>query len=82
MEIKQLIEKLEELSQNDNEQTREEISKMLSDLLNNGYDELEPQIRCWVGDLMGMDEIEGRKEPKILHMSIEKVKEILNKLKE
>ena len=31
---------------------------------------------------MGMDEIEGRKEPKILHMSIEKVKEILNKLKE
>tara|TARA_Y100000310_G_C20423519_1_gene687834 strand:+ start:545 stop:814 length:270 start_codon:yes stop_codon:yes gene_type:complete len=82
--ISRLIKKLEQLTCKDCEKIREEIAEICSKFLNEEfgtYQKLDGEIKDLIDELGVMDEIEGRKESKILHMKVEEVKQILKRLK-
>ena len=82
--IGKILKKLKELAKKDNEKTREEIEKLCHRILNEEFYEYMVQdcaVQDVIDELSVMDEIEGRKEPKILHMPLEEVKKIFDDLK-
>ncbi|MFH1376642.1 MAG: hypothetical protein ABIH25_03310 [Candidatus Woesearchaeota archaeon] len=82
--ISKLIEKLEDLIQNDSGKIREEIAEICSRFLNEefeAYKKLNGETQDVIDGFSVMDEIEGRKEPKILHIEIDEIKQLLQKLK-
>ena len=82
--INSLIEQLEDLVKKDTEKKREEIAKTGHKLLNEYFEEwmtYSPDMSCIANDLFVMHDIEGRKEPWILHMPIDNVKSILRNIK-
>ena len=52
-----------------------------SKILNKNYNKLKAEIADVVDDLFVMDEVDGFKEPKILHIEVTEVKRLLQKLK-
>ena len=82
--ISKIVKKLEELTHNDAENVREEIAELCSRFLNEEfevYKKLNGETQDIVDEFSVMDEIDGRKEPKILHIKIDEIKQILRKLK-
>ena len=82
--IGKILKKIKELTKKDNEKTREEIEKLCHRILNEEFYEYMVQdcaVQDVIDELSVMDEIEGRKEPKILHMPLEEVKKIFDDLK-
>ena len=83
--IKELIEKLEELTKEDNQQTRKEIAINCSNFLDEKFktfNDLNPEIQNIILELDVMEETDKRKEQRILHMKIKEIKPALNKVKE
>ena len=83
-DINGFIINLEKLVKNDTKQNREKIAAIGSKMMNKKYDQykkLDTAIQDVVDDLFVMDEVDGYKEPKILHLNIKEVKNSLQKLK-
>jgi len=82
--LHQLISELEKLVKSDSEASRELIATILSRFLNEEYEnykQLSSQIQDLISEMGIMAEIDGRKEPKILHMNLNEIKSILQELK-
>lgn len=82
--VQEVIKELEKLVKKDSKSIRSKIKQLCHRLLNDEFDSyvlLPCVIQDTIDDLFVMDEIEGRKEPKILHMHLNEVKQVLQKLK-
>ena len=83
--VKELSRKLEQLSKKDSEKTREQIAIICAKFLNEefeSYNSLNGGLRDIIDDLGVMDEIDGIKEPYILHMDMNEIKAKSSKLKD
>lgn len=82
--VQHIIKQLEKLVEKDNEKTRDKIAQLCARLLNEEFYDyvlLNCAIQDAIDDLSVMEEIKGRKESKILHMDLNEIKEVLQKLK-
>jgi len=81
--VDKLIENLKQLSKEDNDHSRENIADIGNNLLTEYFQEFyeySADIACITGDIIVMDECEGRKEPKILHMPLQEIEKTLKYL--